>query len=107
MASEIFLINGFILSLFATWFIPVAIRDPKSGTYKGFRNKLVYFHFVFLLVFEFFLLHPNLGMSLMTIVRVLFCAGLPFAMALLFVSMTQKQMFGTEFRMKPNERIEE
>ena len=103
MASSIFLINGFILSLFATWFIPSAIRDSKSGIYKGFRNKLIYCHFGFLLIFEWNLLFPKMGMSLMTVARILFCTLLPFAMAFLYVKMTQKKMFGTEFSMKSNE----
>lgn len=39
----------------------------------------------------------------MTVARILFYTLLPFAMAFLYVKMTQKQMFGTEFSMKSNE----
>ncbi len=95
-----------MISLYSTWFIPVAIRDSKTGGYLGFRNRAVLFHVIFLTALESLLLIPQLGMSFFTVVRVGFCIALPFGLALLYVNMTQKQMFGTKFSMKGKEQEE-
>ena len=31
-------LNVVVISLFATWFIPATIRDPRSGEFLGFAN---------------------------------------------------------------------
>ena len=100
METSIYILNAFVIGLFTTWFIPVAIRNPKTGEYKGFNNKTVYIQFLLLVLFESNLLISQLGFSYVTAARIAFCVGLTFALALLFVSMTQKQLFGTEFKME-------
>ncbi len=97
---DIYTINAIVLPLFATWFIPVVIRDPKSGKYKGFKNRKVAVQAIILLVFETQLLISEFGLSLLTIGQILFCVGFTFCMALVFVSVTQQKLFGNKFSME-------
>lgn len=97
---NIFIANAVILPLFVTWFIPIGIRDPKSGKYKGFKNIIVVVQFACLVIFESYLLLGEFGISVSTIFRIAFSVVLTFSLALLYVKLTQKQLFGNEFNME-------
>lgn len=96
---DIYITNGVVLPLFATWFIPNTIRDPNTGKYKGFKNKIILLHVIFLVMLESYLVLDMFGMSLLSISRIIFSTSIPFIGAILFVKFTQKSRFGNEFTM--------
>ena len=96
---DMYIINGVIIPLFATWFIPNTIRDPKSGEYRGFKNKIILLQLLFLGFLESQLVLDKFGMSLLSISRIIFSTSIPFIGAILFVKFTQKSRFGNEFTM--------
>ena len=93
-------LNSVVGALFVTWFIPVAIRDPKTGEYRGFKTARVFALFVFFTIFEFYVISDKYGLSVSSILRTAFLVSFVFSMALLFVKLTQKELFGNEFSMK-------
>lgn len=95
-----YVVNALILPLFVTWFIPNTIRDPKTGEYRGFKNKLVLIQLIFLFGFESYLVWNKFGLDTINVLRIAFIVGITFILALLYVKFTQKQLFGNEFKMK-------
>ena len=93
-------LNAVVTALFVTFFVPLALRDSKTGEYKGFKDIRVIALFVFFVVFEFYVISDNYGLSVSTILRTAFVVVMTFSFALLFVKLTQKKLFGNEFSMK-------
>ncbi|MDA1372957.1 MAG: hypothetical protein O2971_19695 [Proteobacteria bacterium] len=91
-------LNAAVLPLFATWFIPEAIRNRKTGEYLGFRNRTVAMHFILILCMESFFLIEKYGLNLDAGFRVLSISAMPFLGALVFVKYTQKELYGNEIK---------
>ena len=104
---NIYVINAIVLPLFVTWFIPNVIRNPKTGEYRGFKNKLVAVQALVLIFFESNLLISEFGISILTIARIVFSVGFTFCMALLYVNFTQKELFGNKFSMEIEDNTKE
>ena len=97
---DIYITNGIVLPLFVTWFIPNAIRDSRTGEYRGFKNAIVLTQLALLLGFEGVLILNEFGMSYLSLLRIAFSIILTFSLALIFVKLTHKKLFGNEFSMK-------
>ena len=95
---DITFINAFLLPLFATWFIPVTIRDAETGNFKGFLHKSFYLLFTVLFVLESFLVIQRHGLSPYSVNSIILYTVLPIVGAVLFVKYTQKKLFGNEIR---------
>ena len=89
--------NGIMLPLFATWFIPVAIRDAQSGKFKGFSNNGFLIALFILSWLESVLMLSEFGFSILTVLRVIGCVSLAVVLGIIFVIYTNKKMFGTSF----------
>jgi len=91
-------INALILPLFATWFIPVSIRDAKSGEYLGFFTKRVGSLILILVLLESMLVIQQHGISRYAINSIILYITMPIAGAFVFVKYTQKQLFKNEIK---------
>ena len=90
--------NAIVLPLFATWFIPVAIRDKTTGTFLGFQNKQFYLLLIILVCIETVILVDFYGLSREAFWRIITYVSMPIVGALVFVKYTQKQLFGNEIK---------
>lgn len=97
---DIHIINAIILPLFITWFIPNAIRNPKTGKYIGLLKGPGLLQLVLLSGLESILLLNEFGLELLTIARIVFCVFLSALLAFVYVVVTQKKRFGNEFDFK-------
>jgi len=89
--------NGIMLPLFATWFIPVAIRDAETGKFKGFFSSGFIISVFILGWLESVIIFNEFGFSFLACIRVLSCVGLAVILGIVFVVLTNKKMFGTSF----------
>lgn len=94
---DIIVNNGVILPLFATWFFPVAIRDAKSGKFKGFLQVECVSTLLVLLALESIILVNEFGITALTGLRIVASVGLAFSMSLLFIKFTNKKQFDCAF----------
>lgn len=90
-------LNAAVFPLMATMFIPDAIRDRKSGEYKGLLNKTVVAYAIAVFAIEGFFTIDKFGFSFTTILRVIGVSLMPFIGGYVFVKYSHKQLFGEEF----------
>lgn len=93
-------VNGIVLPLYATWFIPVAIRDAESGKFKGFSNSGFIASVFFLTWLESVFMLNEFGFSFLTVLRILGCVSVAVALGIVYVLLTNKKMFGSSFQFK-------
>ena len=89
--------NGIMLPIFATWFIPVAIRDARTGKFKGFFSSGFLINVFLLGWLESILMLNEFGFSLLTLLRIISCVSLAVVLGVVYVILTNKRMFGTSF----------
>lgn len=89
-----------MLPWFAIVFIPNAIRDKKSGCYLGFKNRNTVVIALTLFVIQCILVIAEFEFSALSLARILFNTGLPFVLAIVWLALTQKRMYGNEFSMR-------
>ena len=91
------LIYGAVIPLMATFFIPLAIRNPETGEYLGFKNHRIAFYFVLIVILVGDQIIEKFGYSLESFIRVSVASLLPFIGGYLFVIYSHKQLFGESF----------
>tara|TARA_Y100000294_G_scaffold158018_1_gene159991 strand:+ start:99 stop:422 length:324 start_codon:yes stop_codon:yes gene_type:complete len=91
--------NAVIISLFSAVLISTAIRDKKNGNYLGFKNINVLVYAVALLIIEFYFMISKYGVQVHAILRATGSAIIPFICGYVFVVLTQKELYGNDFKM--------
>lgn len=89
-------INGVMLPLFMTWFLPNSIRNVKTGEYLGMNNVKSIVCVLLILFMQTNLILDKYAMSTEAVLRIGICVLIPIAGAHLFVKYTQKELFGRE-----------
>jgi hypothetical protein len=92
--------NAIMLPLFSTWFIPVAIRNPRTGHFKGLWNIDFVVAVVALILFESYVTLSAFGPEPWSFVQIAICVAMAIALGFVFVFLTQKELFGNKFDMK-------
>ncbi len=100
MEFGIVAVNGIMLPLFATWFIPVGIRDAGSGKFRGFLNSGLVVSVLILTWLESIFMLSEFGFSFLTVLRILGCVSVAIALGFIYVFLTNKKMFGSSFQFK-------
>ena len=95
---DITYINAVVLPLFATWFLPVSIRDRKTGKYLGIVNKRVAGLVLLLLCIETVLVVQQHGVSSYSMNSIALYVAMPIVGAFVFVKYTHKELFGNEIK---------
>lgn len=95
-----FTYNVIILPLFITWFIPVSIRDPKTGRFKGFWNLDFVVAFSGLIFSQCYAMISKFGVTPMSTLKIVICVITGIVLGILYVYLTNQKMFGTKFEMK-------
>lgn len=96
--------NAILLPLFSTWFIPVAIRNSKSGQFKGFWNIDFLVALATLVLIECYITLNEFGPVPWSFVKIAICVVMAVGLGFLFVFLTQKELFGNKFEMKSNRK---
>lgn len=91
-------INAVVISLFATWFIPVTIRDAKTGELKGFFHQGFFALIGVLIVLQSYLVGQKYGVSTEAVLRVGFQVAIAMVGSLFFVKCTHEQLFGKKIK---------
>jgi len=99
---DIIAANSIVLPLFATWFIPVSVRDPRTGEFKGFQKTEFLVTIAALILFECTLMINQFGVQGFTFIRICVCVLTTGILAFLFIKWTNKKAFGKEFEFKLN-----
>jgi len=92
--------NAIMLPLFSTWFIPVAIRNSRTGHFKGFWNIDFVVAVVALIFFESYVTLSAFGSEPWSFVQIIICVTMAIVLGFVFVFLTQKELFGNKFNMK-------
>lgn len=97
---DIVTINAILLPWFAIVFIPSAIRDKQTGNYLGYKNTNVLVLALTLISIQSILVLAEFGFSELSVARILFNTALPFVLALVWLALTQRKLYGNKFSMK-------
>lgn len=97
-------INGIMLPLFSTWFIPVAIRDTKTGEFKGIWTLEFLGTTAALTVAECYVMIAEFGPDFWTFVKIVFLIVMTISLGFTYVFLTQKEMFGNRFELKVRQK---
>ncbi|MFK7864652.1 MAG: hypothetical protein AB8B95_10555 [Pseudohongiellaceae bacterium] len=95
-----FSFNTILVPLFATWFIPVSIRDQETGRFKGFWNVDFMVTFSALIISQCYFMISQFGLTPMTVVKVAICVVAGLSGGIVYVYFTHEKMFGSKFEMK-------
>lgn len=95
-----FTFNTILVPLFATWFIPVSIRDQKTGRFKGFWNVEFVITFTALFLSQCYFMISKFGLTPMTVVKIAICVATGVGFGIVYVYFTHQKMFGAKFKMK-------
>jgi hypothetical protein len=99
---DIIAANGIVLPLFLTWFIPVSLRDPVTGEFKGFYKKEFLLTVTALIFIESALMFNQFGIVFPAVLRIFIGVSSTLFLAFLFLKLTNKKAFGKEFEFKRN-----
>lgn len=91
-------LNALIISLYTIVLVPTAIRDRRTGRYLGILNVNILAYVVTLFAIESYILVNKFGFEFHALFRTIGSTALPFAGGYLYVVLTQKQLYGEEFR---------
>lgn len=91
-------VNAIVLPLFMTFFLPVAIRNPASGKFLGFKSKNAALPLVALIAIEIYINIQVHGENMYTVFQVIVNVAIGMIGSLTFVKYTQKKLFGNEIK---------